>query len=87
MEYVLVVLMGTITVLSYVGYVPQIVKLLKTKTSKGISASAWIVWIVSCLCGTTYSILLKRPELIVAYVSELLLSATIYFLIIKYRDK
>lgn len=87
MEFALFALMGTITILSYIGYVPQIVKLLKTKTSKGLSASAWVVWIIACLCGTTYAILLKRPELIVAYVSELLLSATIFFLILRYKEK
>ena len=61
-------------------------KLIKTKTSLGMSASAWLLWIAGCMCGTAYGILLKRPELIFAYASELVLSVTIFVLVIKYKD-
>lgn len=51
-EDIMVLLMGTITICSYVGYVPQIVKLIKTKTSEGISVFSWAIWLISLSCGT-----------------------------------
>ena len=84
-DFILVALMMTITILAYVGYIPQIIRLIKTRDSEGLSITAWIIWIVSCSCGTAYSIILKRPELIITYVSELVLSVIIFILILKYR--
>ena len=87
MEVLLATLMGIITVCAYIGYVPQIIRLIKTKYSEDLSIFSWGIWIFSCSCGTAYSILLKRPELIIAYVSELVLSLIILVLILKYRKK
>ena len=86
-EFILVALMGVITVCAYIGYVPQIIRLLKTKESKDLSIPSWIIWIISTTCGSIYSIILKRPEMVVMYISELTLSAIILYFIIKYRKK
>ena len=77
--------MGTITALSYVGYVPQIIKLLRDKNAEGLSIFAWVIWLIACTCGIIYSIILKRWEMIVAYGSEFLLSFIMFVLIIKYK--
>lgn len=87
MEILLATLMGIITVCAYIGYVPQIIRLIKTKYSEDLSIFSWGIWIFSCTCGTIYSILLSRVELIVAYVSELVLSLIILALILKYRKR
>ena len=84
-EFVLVFLMGVITVCAYIGYVPQIIKLIKTKESKDLSITSWVIWLVSLFCGTVYSIMLMRPEMIIMYVSELILSAIILYFIMRYR--
>ena len=73
------------TVCAYIGYLPQVFKLVKTKSSKDLSLSAWIIWVISTACGTAYSILLMRPEMIVMYVSEFIISLLIVHLIVKYR--
>lgn len=77
--------MGIVTACAYVGYVPQIIRLLKTKQSKDISIFSWVIWIFSCSCGLVYSILLTRAELIISYASELILSLIILYLIVVYR--
>lgn len=85
LNIVLATLMGIITICAYIGYIPQIVRLLKTKYSKDLSIFSWGIWIFSTACGTAYGILLRRVELVVMYASELVLSLIILFLIIKYR--
>ena len=85
MEIILATLMGIITVCAYIGYIPQIITLIKKKYSKDLSITSWSIWIFSTACGTAYSILIKRPELLIMYVSELVLSLIILILIIKYR--
>jgi uncharacterized protein with PQ loop repeat len=85
MDFILSALMGIITVCAYIGYIPQIITLIKTKYSKDLSITSWSIWLFSTACGTVYSILLKRPELFIMYVSEFILSVIIFALIIKYR--
>ncbi len=85
MDSVLFLLMGIITVCAYIGYVPQIITLLKTKHSEDLSIASWLIWVISTTCGTIYSIVIKRPEMLIMYASELILSLIILFLIIKYR--
>lgn len=84
-EVILVALMGIITICAYIGYVPQIIRLLRTKKSNDLSIPAWVIWIISTACGSAYSIILHRPEMIMMYVSELILSVIILYFIIKYR--
>lgn len=84
-EVVLVALMGIITICAYIGYIPQVVRLIKTKSSEDLSILSWVIWCFSTACGTAYSILLMRPEMLVMYASELIISLIILWLIFKYR--
>ena len=84
-EIILIVLMWIVTICMYISYIPQLYKLLKTKQSEDISAVSWILWSVSALCDTAYSIILGRPELIVASVSELLLNVAVLVFTVKYN--
>ena len=77
--------MGIVTICSYIGYVPQLVKLIKTKNSEGLSSVSWIIFIVSLFCCVAYAIILGRWEMLVAYGSELGLSLIILYLIYRYR--
>lgn len=84
-DAILVILMGIVTVCSYIGYVPQLVKLIKTKNSEGLSSASWIIFIVSLFCCVAYAVILGRWELLMSYGSELGLSLIILFLIFRYR--
>lgn len=72
-EVVLVTTMWVVTICTYISYIPQIRKLLKTKKSEDLSIGSWVLWTVSSLANLIYSIILGRFELILAGVSEFLL--------------
>lgn len=84
-DTILILLMGIVTVCSYIGYVPQLVKLIRTKNSEGLSSASWIIFIVSLFCCVAYAVILGRWELLMSYGSELGLSLIILFLIYRYR--
>lgn len=83
-DLILEILMCIVMICGYIGYIPQIVKIIKTKCAEDISIYTWVIWILAFSCGTAYSIILGRWELIVAYISELLLSIIILYLTILY---
>ena len=85
-EMLLVITMWIVTICTYASYVPQIIKMMKTKRSEDLSISAWSLWLLSATCNTLYSFLLCRNELIVASVSELVLTLITIVFVIKYKD-
>lgn len=87
-EKILVVTMWIVTVCTYISYVPQIIKLVRTKKSEDLSIASWVLWLISAFANLVYSVVLGRAELIIASVSELLfimvtLVLTIYY---EYRN-
>ena len=86
-ELVLLVSMWTVTICTYISYVPQLYKLVKTKSSEDLSISAWVLWTIGSVCNVVYSLALARVELIVATVSETLLCTTVLILNLVYKNK
>ena len=84
-DTILFILMTVITIAAYIGYIPQIITLLRTKKSDNISIMSWVIWLISMICGLAYSIILLRSEMIMCYASEFILSLIIFYLILKYR--
>lgn len=76
-----------VTITTYISYVPQIYKLFVTKKSEDISIASWVLWTISAVSNTVYSILLMRVELMIASVSEMVLIAIILILTYIYRNK
>lgn len=76
-----------VTITTYISYVPQIYKLFVTKKSEDISIASWVLWTISAVANTVYSILLMRVELMIASVSEMVLIAVILILTYIYRNK
>lgn len=76
-----------VTITTYISYVPQIYKLFVTKKSEDISIASWVLWTISAVSNTVYSILLMRVELMVASISEMVLIAVILILTYIYRNK
>ena len=52
----------TYTILEFVAYIPQIVKILKTKYADDLSLTAWFVWIATDLSYLSY-VLLETPQI------------------------
>ncbi len=86
-EMVLISTMWVVTICTYISYMPQIVKIIKTKSSEDISVWSWILWTTSALCNVVYSFVLGRSELIFAGVSELVLTALVLALSFVYKNK
>ena len=78
-------LMYYVTFITYVSYLPQIFKLLKTKSSHDISLISYIMWLSSGFCSITYSILLKDWLLVLANGSNFALTLTTFLLSWYYR--
>jgi uncharacterized protein with PQ loop repeat len=55
------VFLSVYTLLQFIAYMPQIIKLLKTKSADDLSLGYWITWIVADICYMTY-VLLMAPD-------------------------
>lgn len=86
-ELVLNITMWVVTVCTYISYMPQIVKLLKTKRSEDLSVASWVLWTISAIANLVYSIVLGRVELIIASLSDFLLIALVLLLTVYYNYK
>lgn len=86
-ELVLNITMWIVTVCTYISYMPQIVKLLKTKKSEDLSVASWVLWTISAIANLVYSIVLGRVELIIASLSDFLLIALVLVLTVYYNYK
>lgn len=86
-ELVLNITMWIVTVCTYISYMPQIVKLLKTKKSEDLSVASWVLWTISAIANLVYSLVLGRVELIIASLSDFLLIALVLILTVYYNYK
>lgn len=84
-EVVLQITMWVVTVCTYISYIPQLHKLVRTKKAEDLSVASWILWMISSLANLIYSLALGRVELIIASVSEFLLILSVLVLTIRYR--
>ena len=64
------VLLLTYTVCESIAYVPQVVKLVKTKSADDLSITTWLIWVFSAVCYLFY-VLLKCPEMGIIFISSL----------------
>lgn len=69
-EMIPLILLVVYTVCEYLAYVPQIIKLIKTKSADDLSITSWLVWVVSGACYLAY-VLLESPEIGVIYVASM----------------
>ena len=65
-----VICLSIYTILEFVAYVPQIVKLLKTKCADDLSILSWCTWVVADLSYLGY-VILETPEIGVVFVAVL----------------
>ncbi len=79
-------LLSVYTVLEFVAYMPQIIKILKTKHADDLSLTSWFVWITADLCYLTY-VLLESPDVGVIFICtvDLVFLFWVLFLTIRYQ--
>lgn len=76
-----------VALIPYISYMPQIIKILKTKSSEDISVTSWILYVTGSTLASIYAILLNNALLILADVSELVLCLVTLLLSIRYKDR
>ena len=51
------ILLGIVSVCTFISYFPQIVKCLKTRQAEDLSIWSWILWVISSLSYTLYALI------------------------------
>ena len=86
MEVLGTILLGIVSVCTFVSYFPQIVKCLKTKKSEDLSVWSWVLWVVSSFAYTLYAILCQDTVMLIFETSlELLFCVIILVCAIVFR--
>ena len=80
------ILLGIVTMCTMIYYLPQTVKLIKTKKSNDLSLKSWILWVVSSLSYTLYALLCSDEVMLLVETSvEFFFCLLILSLAVKYR--
>lgn len=80
------ILLGIVSLCTMISYLPQTIKLIKTKKSNDLSINSWILWVASSLSYTIYAILCSKDLMLVFETSlELFFCLLILILAIKYK--
>ena len=83
-----IILTIVITGLSVFSYVPQMIKLIKTKSAKDLSLISWLIYDLYFMLYFVLVIIdTTSLPLVIVTITETLLSLTITCLIILYRNK
>lgn len=53
------ILLGIVSLCTMVSFLPQAIKLIKTKESDDISITSWILWVISSLSYVLYAYLCR----------------------------
>lgn len=80
------ILLTIVSICTFLSYLPQTIKLIKTKKSEDISIKSWILWVVSSFSYTIYAVIVSHDFMLIFETSlELLFCLIILCLSIKYR--
>ena len=81
------ILLGIVSICTMISYLPQTIKLIKTKKSSDLSINSWILWVVSGFSYTVYAILCRKDFMLIFETSlELFFCLLILLLAVKYRN-
>lgn len=71
--------------LTTIAFVPQVVKIWKSKSAKDISLGMFVAFCLGVFLWLIYGIILNSPPVIIANLAVLILALTILILKIKYK--
>lgn len=81
------ILLGIVSICTFISYFPQTIKLIKTKKSNDLSIQSWILWVTSSSAYTIYAVVISKDfMLIFETVLELSFCLIILILAIRYRN-
>ena len=86
------VLLGIVSICTLISYLPQTIKLIKTKQSTDLSISSWVLWVVSSLSYTLYAFIctttfmLKFETLLELMFCLIILSLALIYKKNKFKD-
>lgn len=81
------ILLGIVSICTMISYLPQTIKLIKTKKSNDLSINSWILWVTSSLSYTLYAILCSKEFMLIFETSlELAFCLIILLLALKYSN-
>lgn len=81
------ILLGIVSLCTMISYLPQTIKLIRTKKSNDLSINSWILWVISSLSYTLYAILCCKDFMLIFETSlELIFCLIILTLAVKYKD-
>lgn len=86
-DIILYLLVTGSAIIDSISYIPQIIKLIKTKKSEGIAVSSWTLWCLGETLNMTYAIVLGRCELLIYSALILSMNMAVIVLSIKYARK
>jgi len=59
------ILLGIVSFCTFVSYLPQVIEIIKTKSTEDISILSWILWVISSLAYTLYAILVSESAMLI----------------------
>ena len=59
------VLLGIVSFCTFISYLPQVIEIVKTKSSEDISITSWILWVVSSLAYTLYAVIYSESAMLI----------------------
>ena len=59
------VLLGIVSICTFISYFPQTVKPIKTKKSEDLSIQSWILWVVGSLSYTLYAVVISKDFMLI----------------------
>lgn len=86
MQFNLINIIGLLAaILTTISFLPQVIKILKTKHTKDISLLMYIVFTAGVLLWLIYGILLKEPPIIIGNGITFILVMIVLFFKIRYK--
>jgi len=86
MESVFVALYPLVALISFSGYIPQIIRLLRAKTPiDGISIQSWCTWIINCIISMGYGFFHLKDLMFVATMATSMTSMMVVVSLVLYN--
>ncbi len=81
------ILLGIVSICTLISYLPQTIKLIKTKKSNDLSINSWILWVTSSFAYSLYAVLCSKDFMLIFETSlELAFCLIILLLALKYKN-
>lgn len=81
------ILLGIVSLCTLISYVPQAIKIIKTKEADDLSLTTWIIWVISSFAYSLYGIFCTDQFMLkLETILEFSFCLLILLLTLKYRN-